>query len=197
MLVCLLSVALGVSALAQTGGTTHLSGRAVDAGGTPLPGVTITAFLAGFQTTTLTRVQTVPGETTALEDIVLQLACADEILVVQRSLPAEARGADLVAHVRVESIAAAREWRGEYSCVIAHEVTAWVEADAAQGARRRMRFLTGTHHTFERGDEYVAAFGWGTVARRYMALPSGAGSERHCHTRRPVCIGRARAPDGR
>jgi hypothetical protein len=199
----MITVALGVSPRAQTGGTTRLSGRAVDTGGNPLPGVTLTltgngvsatavtdgtgrfqldafvissagysltASLVGFETTTPTRVRTVPGETTVLKDIVLRLGCAEVDLVVQRSLLADAREAALVAHVRVESIAAAREWRGEHSCVIAHEVTAWVEADAAQGARRQMRFLTRTRHAIERGDEYVAAFGWDPMHRRYVAF---------------------------
>lgn len=129
---------------------------------------TLTAYLAGFETTTLARVRTVPGETTSLKDVVLRLGCVEHGLVVQRSLQAEAREAVLVAHIRVESVATAQEWRGEYGCVIAHEVTAWVEADAAQGAPRQIRFLSGKGVKIDRGDEYVAAFSWEPVVRRHM-----------------------------
>jgi hypothetical protein len=197
---CVVGTLLGASLLAQTGGTARLSGRAIDGGGTPLSGVTLTltgngargtaitdangryeldafvvgsvdytltAFLPGFETATRTRVRMVPGETKAFDDVVLRLGCVHNPLVVQRSIQAEARHADLTAHVRIESVAAAREWRGEYACVVAREVTAWVEADSAQGAPRRLRFLTATNLTLNAGDEFVLALGWDPVAERH------------------------------
>jgi hypothetical protein len=187
---------------AQTGGTAHLSGRAIDGGGTPLVGVTITltgngvnataitdangrydldafvigsvdytltAFLAGFETTTRTRLRVVPGVRRAPEDIVVRHGCVDQDVLVIRSIQAAARGADLVAHVRVESVAAVSTWRGKYGCLTAPEVTASVEADAAGGVRRRMRFLTRPRVPIDPGDEYVAAFHWDPEAQRHIA----------------------------
>jgi hypothetical protein len=128
---------------AQTGGTAHLSGRAIDGGGTPLAGVTITltgngvsataitdtngrydldvfvissadytltAFLAGFETTTRTRVRVVPGERRTPEDIVVRHGCLDNDVLVLRSIQAASREAEVVAHVRVESVTATQQW---------------------------------------------------------------------------------------
>jgi hypothetical protein len=131
---------------------------------------TLTASLAGFETTTRTRVRLVPGETGAVEDVVLRLGCAGDVLVVERSIQAEARAAALIAHVRIESIAAAREWRTEHACVIARDVTAWVEADTEQGRPRRMRFLAPMRQIVAPGDEFVQAFGWELVPQRHTAF---------------------------
>jgi hypothetical protein len=130
----------------------------------------LTASLVGFETTTRTGVRMVPGETKAVEDMMLRVGCAEIDLVVERSIQAEAREAALVAHVRIESVAAAQEWRGEHACVIARDVTAWVEADRDQGPARRMHFLAPTRRTIAPGDEFVLAFGWEPVPQHHTAF---------------------------
>jgi hypothetical protein len=135
---------------------------------------TVTASLPGFETTTRRQVRAVPGQTVPIGDIALRLGCADVDLVIERGIVAEARDADLVAHVRVESVAAAQEWRGAYGCVIARDVMAEVRGDTAAGKVRHVRFLTTTRSPLAPGDELVAAFEWDPVARRYTSWTRGA-----------------------
>ena len=135
---------------------------------------TLTASLPGFETVTRSRVS-VSSWQTALGDITMRLGCADVDLVVTNGLAADARGADLVAHVRVESVAAeARAWRGERACVIAREVTAQIQADTAGDAHRRVRLLIGPDRAPVPGDEFVGAFAWDSGAQRYTAFVFGA-----------------------
>jgi len=131
---------------------------------------TVTANLAGFKVTTKNAVRLRPGTVTALGDIVLRLGCLDEVLYVTRGIVAQARESDLVAHVRVESVAPAREWPGDYGCMTASEVTASVLETTSDTRGKPMRFLVprGSASRYEPGDEFVAAFTWDKAAVRYQ-----------------------------
>ena len=131
---------------------------------------TVTANLAGFKVTTKNAVRLRPGTVTALGDIVLRLGCLDEILYVTRGIVHQARESDLVAHVRVESVAPAHEWPGDYGCMTASEVTASVLESASGFQGTQMRFLVprGSAARYQPGDEFVATFTWDKAADRYQ-----------------------------
>jgi len=130
---------------------------------------TITAFLAGFQTRTQNGVRIAPGTVTALGDIVLRIGCLVQVVYVTRGIVDQARDSDLVAHVRVESVAPAREWPGDYACQNSSEITATVLDSTSATQSKRMRFLAppGWAARYEPGGEFVAAFTWDKAADRY------------------------------
>jgi hypothetical protein len=134
---------------------------------------TVTVFLAGFQTTTTDGVRIRPGEVTALGDIVLRLGCVESPLYVTRGILDQSLDADLVAHVRVESLSPAREWPGDYGCVIFSEVTASVLNWTSETRSKRIRFLVDRHWAarYQPGDEFVAAFTWDNAAGRHLISP--------------------------
>lgn len=207
---------LGATASAQTSGTGRLTGHVASSTGDALPGVTVTlegrgastltdasgrfiveefvtasdiytvtASLPGFETARR-RVRLVPGGT-ATVDLALTTGCAEIDLVVERGIAAEALDADLVAHVRIDSVAPLREWRGEYGCVIASEVEASLLADSRGGRARRVRLLIPSRTTsrHQPGDEMIAALQWDAKAARYT----------HWITGRPVVNGVATLDD--
>jgi hypothetical protein len=95
--------------------------------------------------------------------------------VIERGIAAEALDADLVAHVRVDAVAPAREWPGEYGCVVAREVEASLLADSRGGKARRVRLLIPSRGTsrYQPGDEVVGAFDWDEKAGRYTHWTTG------------------------
>ena len=131
---------------------------------------TVTANLAGFKITTKNGVRLRPGTVTPLGDIVLRPGCLAEVVYVTLGIVDQARNSELVAHVRVESVAPAREWTGDYGCMTASEVTALVLETTSDTRGQQMRFLVaqGFAARYEPGDEFVAAFTWDKAARRYQ-----------------------------
>ena len=135
---------------------------------------TLTTALPGFETTRR-QVEIAAGSTTPI-DIVLGLACVEVDLVVQRGFVAEARDADLLAHIRIDSVGPAREWRLERGCVIATEVEASLLADSLGGKPRQLRLLvpSRTPSRYKQGQERVAALHWDAKAERYTHWTTGA-----------------------
>jgi hypothetical protein len=156
----------GAQAVTDAGGRFDLSGF-VDSEKT----YTLTAFLAGFQTRSLNGIRIRPGAVTALGDIVLRIGCLAQIAYVTRGIVDEARDSDLVAHVRVESVAPARQWQGDFGCMTSSEITASVLNSTSATQGEQMRFLPppGWAAQHEPGDEFVAAFSWDTTAGRYRS----------------------------
>jgi len=117
---------------------------------------TVTASLAGFQPANR-KIRVVPGGTVTAGDIALPLGCAEIDLVIVGSLAERVEQAAAVAHVRIESMAAAREWRLAHGCVMAREVTASVQATLRGRARPSLRFLikSRTPTDDKPGDEMV------------------------------------------
>ena len=134
----------------------------------------VTASLPGFETVRR-RMQLTP-EARVETDFVLPLGCVDVDLVVTRGLAGEVRNADLVAHLRIDSVSDAREWRGEYGCVIASEAEVSVLADTRDGTPRRLRLLIPSHSSFRyrMGDEVIAALDWDSMLERYTHWTPGA-----------------------
>jgi len=154
----------GAQAVTDTEGRFELEGF-VDSAKT----YTMTAFLAGFQTRTQNGVRIRPGAVTALGDIVLRIGCLAQVAYVTRGIVDQARASDLVAHVRVESVAPAREWPGDYTCMNSSEITASVLDSTSATQGKQMRFLAppGWAAWNKPGDEFVAAFTWDKAADRY------------------------------
>ena len=94
---------------------------------------TLMTALPGFDTASH-QVQIVAGSSTPI-DVVLRVGCVEVDLVVQRGIVAEALEADLVAHIRIDSVGPAREWRLERGCVIASGAEASLLADSLGGSR--------------------------------------------------------------
>lgn len=137
---------------------------------------TLSASLAGFQTTTR-DVTTRPGGAVNLGDIHLAIGCLAYVDFVATGLREEASRAQSVTHLRVESVRPVREWKSDKSCYVGSEVTAVVVHDSrGRRAGTRIRFVpirSPSEPPYVTGDEIVVALDQDRGSRQYFSWGYG------------------------
>ena len=142
-------------------------------GSSPL---TLSAVLAGFQTTTR-DVRGRPGGTVNVGDIRLPLGCLSIVDYVATGLREEASRALTVAHLRIEAVQPLREWTIEKSCYTGSEVSAIVITDL-RGRRpgsiiRFVPLKSPSLPPYMPGDEIVVALYRDAAARQFYSSGYG------------------------
>lgn len=167
-------VANGTTATAVTGPDGRFVIEAFVDGSTTL---TLTAFLAGFQTVTRTTIRAKPGATMNTGDIRLPVGCLANVDFVATGLRDEASRALTVALLRIESVQPVREWTFEKTCYTGSDVSAVIENDL-RGRRTgtRIRFVpirSPSLPPYTPGDEIVVALQRDPASGRYFSWGYG------------------------
>jgi hypothetical protein len=200
-----LAVLVGTAA-AQDAGVAQITGRVVDASGTPLPGVRITATrdllrkegvtgndgrfaisglvpaiydvaadLPGFETENIRISASATGAGNPLT-IRMRVGCVEPDLEVISPLGDIVNAADLIVHVRLDSIERADQPRGaDGYCgpITVFEATiAELVVNRRPQPRGRIRFvMLGTERDFFRpGDDHIAFLAWHSGTSTYRTF---------------------------
>ena len=136
---------------------------------------TVTAELAGFQTTSQQNAIVRPDRTSIIS-LVLSIRCLFEVLYVDQGMLAAIQQTDAIVHLRISESGSVKRWDGGgVPCLDGPEYTAIPLRVAKSPPGQELtvstiRFLQAGPVRYSPGDEYVALLRWNAGFARFLPV---------------------------